>query len=92
MRVCTEQRGLSGGQVRSIRTQPNPISGCLAACCVLERERHDRHLSISRRKRLLRFQGRSVALPALERLRTVAYCLKYSCDGQQPWYGMGGHS
>ena len=92
MRVCTDQRGLSGCQARSIRAQQHPISGCLAACCVLERERHDRHLSISQRKRLLSFQGRSVALPALERLRTAAYCLKYSWNGQQLCYGMGGHS
>jgi hypothetical protein len=39
---------------------------------VLERERHDRHLSIYKLKRLLSFQGRSMALSALERLRTAA--------------------
>jgi hypothetical protein len=39
---------------------------------VLERERHDRQLSIYKIKRQLSFQGRSVALPALERLRQAA--------------------
>jgi putative transposase len=72
IRVCKDQLGLSGCQVRSARAQLHHISCCLTAFCVLERERHDRHLSIYKLKRLLSFQGRSVALPALERLRTAA--------------------
>jgi hypothetical protein len=39
---------------------------------VLERERHDRHLSIYQLKRQLSFKGRSLALPSLERLRQAA--------------------
>jgi hypothetical protein len=39
---------------------------------VLERERHDRHLTIYKLKRLLSFQGLSVDLLALERLGTAA--------------------
>jgi DDE family transposase len=72
IRVCKDQLGLSGCQVRSARAQLHHISCCLAAFCVLERERHDRNLSIYKLKRLLSFQGRSVALSALERLRTAA--------------------
>jgi putative transposase len=72
IRVCKDQLGLSGCQVRSARAQLHHISCCLAAFCVLERERHDRNLSIYKLKRFLSFQGRSVALPALERLRTAA--------------------
>jgi hypothetical protein len=72
MRVCKDQLGLRGCQARSARAQQHHISCCLAACCVLEWERHDRHLSIYQLKRCLSFQGRSVALPALERLRAAA--------------------
>jgi hypothetical protein len=42
------------------------------AVCVLQRERHDRHLSIYHLKRQLGFRGPSVVLPALERLRSPA--------------------
>jgi hypothetical protein len=72
IRVCQDQLGLSGCQVRSARAQLHHLSCCLAAFCVLERERHDRHLSVYKLKRLLSFKGRSVALPALERLRAAA--------------------
>jgi putative transposase len=72
IRVCKDQLGLSGCQVRSARAQLHHISCCLAAFCVLEREGHARRLSIYKLKRLLSFHGRSVALPALERLRTAA--------------------
>jgi hypothetical protein len=48
---------------------------CLVAFCVLERERYERGLSIYKLKRQLRFQGYSLALPALERLRRAAYLL-----------------
>jgi DDE family transposase len=72
IRVCKDQLGLSGCQARSTRAQRHHISCCLAAFCVLERERHDRHLTIYKLKRLLSFQERSRTLPALERLRTAA--------------------
>jgi putative transposase len=72
IRVCKDQLGLSGCQVRSARAQLHHISCCLAAFCVLERERHDRNLSIYKLTRLLSFKGPSVALPALERLRAAA--------------------
>jgi hypothetical protein len=39
---------------------------------VLERERHDRQLSIYKLKRLLSFRGQSYALPALELLKRAA--------------------
>jgi hypothetical protein len=72
LRVCQEQRGRSGGRARSARAQQHPISGGRAAFWVLAWARHDRPLSIYQLKRCLRFQGRSVALPALERLRAAA--------------------
>jgi hypothetical protein len=72
MRVCTDQRGLTGCQARSARAQRHHLACCLAAFCVLERERHDRHLSIYQLKRQLSFKGRSHALPSLERLRQAA--------------------
>jgi putative transposase len=72
MRVCKAQLGLSGCQARSARAQRHHINCCLAAFCVLERERCDHNLSIYKLKRLLSFRGRSMALPALERLRTAA--------------------
>jgi hypothetical protein len=39
---------------------------------VLERERHDRNLTIYKLKRHLNCHGRTVGLPALERLRQAA--------------------
>jgi hypothetical protein len=45
---------------------------CLAAFWVLERERHERNLSIYQCKRRLSLHGRSCVLPALERLREAA--------------------
>ena len=72
MRVCKDQLALSGCQARSARAQRHHIACCLVAFCVLERERHERHLSIYKRKRRLSFKGRSLALPALERLRSAA--------------------
>jgi Transposase DDE domain len=72
IKVCKDQLRLTGCQARSERAQQHHFFCCLVACCVLERERHDRHLSIYKLKRLLSFQGRSVHLPALERLRTAA--------------------
>jgi hypothetical protein len=72
IRVCKDQLGLSGCQVRSARAQLHHIACCLVAFWVLERERHDGGLSIDKLKRRLSFQGRSHALPSLERLRRAA--------------------
>jgi putative transposase len=72
IRVCKDQLGLIGCQARSERAHLHHMACCLAAFCVLERERHERHLSIYQLKRLLSFRGRSLVLPALERLRGTA--------------------
>ena len=72
IRVCTDQLGLPGCQARSARAQRHHLACCLAAFCVLERERHDQHLSIYQLKRQLSFKGCSLALPSLERLRQAA--------------------
>jgi Transposase DDE domain len=72
IRVCTDRLGLTGCQARSERAQQHHFACCPAAFCVLERERHDRHLSIYRLKRQLSFKGRSHALPSLARLRQAA--------------------
>jgi putative transposase len=69
IRVCKDQFRLSGRQARSERAQRHHIACCLAAFCVLERERHDRGLSIYKRRRALSCHGRSISLPALEQLR-----------------------
>ena len=72
MRVCKDQLGLSGCHARSERAHMHHFTCCLVACCVLERDRHDRGLTISKLKRQLSCQGRTLALPALERLRQAA--------------------
>jgi putative transposase len=72
IRVCKDQLGLSGCQARTERAQLHHITCCLVAFCVPERERHAQGLSIYKLKRRLSFQGRAVALPALERLRRAA--------------------
>jgi putative transposase len=72
IRVCKDQLGLTGCQARSDRAQQHHMVCCLVAFCVLERERHDRHLSIYQLKRQLSFKGRSLVLPALERIRGAA--------------------
>jgi len=72
IRVCKDQLGWGGCQARSERAQLHHIICCLVAFCVLERERHERGLSIYKLKRQLSCQGRSMVLPALERLRWVA--------------------
>jgi putative transposase len=72
LRVCKDQLGLTGCQARSERAQRHHILCCLAAFCVLERERYDRGISIYQLKRRLSFRPHSVALPALERLRSAA--------------------
>jgi putative transposase len=72
IRVCKDQLGLTGCQARSKRAQTHHITCCLVAFCVLERERQDRQLSISKLRRQLSCKGRSCALPALERLKRAA--------------------
>jgi putative transposase len=72
IRVCKDQLGLARCQARSAGAQQHHIACCLSAFCVLERERHDRQLSIYQLKRQLSFKGRSLALPSLERLRHAA--------------------
>jgi hypothetical protein len=72
IRACKDQLGLPGCQARSEKAQQHHMACCLVAFCVLERERHDQHLSIYKLKRQLSFKGRSLALPALERIRGAA--------------------
>lgn len=48
IRVCQDQRRVTGGQARSERAQPHHIACCLVAFCGLERERPDRQLSIDK--------------------------------------------
>jgi hypothetical protein len=72
IRVCKDQLSLTGCQARSARAQLHHITCCLVAFCVLERERHERQLSIYQLKRQLSLRGRSCVLPALERLRSTA--------------------
>jgi hypothetical protein len=70
--VCKDQLGLTGCQARSERAQQHHMLCCLVAFCVLERESHDRGVSIYQLKRHLSFRGRAIVLPALEQLRTAA--------------------
>jgi putative transposase len=72
IKVCKDQLSLTGCQARSERAQLHHISCCLVAFCVLERERHERNLSIYKLKRQLSYRGLSVALPTLERLKRAA--------------------
>jgi putative transposase len=72
IRVCKDQLGLTGCQARSERAQRHHIICCLVAFCVLERERHDREVSIYHLKWRLSCNGRSLQLSALERLRSTA--------------------
>jgi Transposase DDE domain len=72
IRACKDQLGLGGCQARSARAQRHHITCCFVAFCVLERECQDRGLSLYTLKRHLSFQGRSIARPALERLRSAA--------------------
>jgi putative transposase len=53
IRVCKDQLSLTGCQARSERAQLHHITCCLVAFCVLERERHERQLSIYQLKRQL---------------------------------------
>jgi hypothetical protein len=72
IRVCKAQLGLSGCQGRSARAQRHHSRCGFVACCVLARELPARGLSSDKRKRQLSCRGRSVVLPALERLRRTA--------------------
>ena len=72
IRACKDQLGLTGCQARSARAQLHHMTCCLVAFCVLERERHDRQLTIYKLKRQLSFRGRGFPLPALERLKRAA--------------------
>ena len=73
--VCTDQLGLSGCRARSKQAQAHHIIDCLIAFCVLERERHERGLTIYKLKQLLSCHGRTIVLPALQRLSRAAYLL-----------------
>jgi putative transposase len=72
IRVCKDQLSLSGCQARSERAQVHHVMCCLVAFCVLERERHDRGLTIYKLKHQLSCHGRTIILPALERLKQAA--------------------
>ena len=72
IRVCKDQLSLTGCQARSERAQLHHLTCCLAAFCVRERERQERGLSIYNLRRALSCHGRSINLPALERLKNVA--------------------
>jgi DDE superfamily endonuclease len=71
-RGCKDQLGVTGCQARSERAPLQHFPGCVVACCVLERARQDRGLTIYKLKRQLSCHARTVALPALERLRQTA--------------------
>jgi putative transposase len=72
IRACKDQLGFTGCQARSERAQLHHLACCLVAFCILERERHDRGLTIYKLKHQLSCQGRTLALPTLERLRQAA--------------------
>ena len=72
IRVCKDQLGLTSCPARSERAQMHHVTCCLIAFCVLERERHALQRSIYKLKQQLSFQGYSLVLPALERLRSTA--------------------
>jgi len=72
IRVGKDQLGLTDCHARSERAQMHHVTCCLVAFCVLERERHAPQLSIYKLKQQLSFQGCSLVLPTLERLRSTA--------------------
>jgi putative transposase len=72
IRVCKDQLAFTGCQARSERAQMHHVACCLVAFCVLEQERHAQQLSIYKLKQQLSFQGYSLVLPTLERLREAA--------------------
>ena len=70
--VCKDQLRLAGCQAHSEQAQRHHITCCLIAFCVLERQRCERNLRIYKLKRRLSLRGRSLVLPALERLKRAA--------------------
>ena len=72
IRVCKDQLAFTGCQARSARAQLHHLACCLVAFCILERERHAQQLSAYKLKQQLSFQGYSLVLPTLERLRDAA--------------------
>jgi hypothetical protein len=72
IRACKDQLGFKRCQARSERAQLHHLTCCLVAFCVLERERHDRGLTIYKLKHQLSCHGRMLALPDLVRLRQAA--------------------
>jgi Transposase DDE domain len=72
IRVCKDQLAFTGCQAHSERAQMHHVACCLVAFCVLEQERHAQQLSIYKLKQQLSFQGYSLVLPTLERLRDAA--------------------
>ena len=69
-----------GGFMRSWQVTPRPTEGaqthhvavCLVAYVIVERERLEQGCTWRQLKRRLIFQGRQLALPALERVRAAA--------------------
>jgi Transposase DDE domain len=72
IRVCKDQLAFTGCQARAERAQMHHVACCLVAFGVLERARHAHQLSVYKLKHQLSFQGRSLVLPTLERLRDTA--------------------
>ncbi len=72
IRGWKNQWGLTGCQARSERAQRHPMVCCLVAFCGLERERPARGRSMYKLQQHRSCQGRTVVLPALERLRQTA--------------------
>jgi hypothetical protein len=72
IRVCQNQRRLTGCHARSERAQPQHSMCCLAAFGVLEHESHARGISLYQLKRRLSFRGHAIVLPALAPLRSAA--------------------
>jgi hypothetical protein len=55
LRVCKDHLGLTGCQAHPQRAQLHPMTCCLVAFCLLERERHECQLSIYKLRRRLSF-------------------------------------
>jgi hypothetical protein len=83
IKVLKSQRSLEacqGGFTRSWQVTPRPTEGaqthhvalCLVAYVIVERERLEPGCTWRQLKRHLIFQGRQLALPALERVRAAA--------------------
>jgi hypothetical protein len=55
-----------------LQTVSHDVTGCVVACCILERECHDQGLTVYQIKRQASCHGRTLALPALELPRQAA--------------------